>query len=219
MRPTLLVMCLISGVAFAQSAPSLTSDERFTHFGAVLAPVALPSGGSAAYGYAGVPEIGAGYRQGLGPVELEGRFRFDYYHVAPGLEAVVRVPVYSESGFAFAAQGGLGFIYDFGAMWFSPRNFQATYGRVMLGGIASYRAAETVAVVGNFEIPVDISLSVQGAHRFRPLLGAGAEVYVGSNISLLVLGQIGLDQTREPLGITDRQLGYGARVGFGYRLF
>src|SRR4051812_25055808 len=60
------------------------ADKKET-FGAVMAPAALPGGSNAAYVYIGVQNIGAGYRQGVGVFELEGRTNFNYLLISMGV--------------------------------------------------------------------------------------------------------------------------------------
>ena len=77
----------------APPAASLALPGRLETFGGVLMPAVLPQGASSLYAWAGAPEVGAGYRQGFGGLELEGRARFDYLRVALTGELAARLPL------------------------------------------------------------------------------------------------------------------------------
>src|SRR4051812_31955249 len=110
-RALTLLVLLAPPLALAKDS----LDDRRETFGAVVAPPSLPSGGIAAYGFAGVPEIGAGYRLGFGLVELEGRAIFDYFKVWPIGELRVRSTVWTHGPWEVAPFLGAGLGYDTGA--------------------------------------------------------------------------------------------------------
>ena len=45
------------------------------------------------------------------------------------------------------------------------------------------------------------------------------EVYLGSNLSVLAAGQLGVEAFRERVGESQTRLGWNARLGLGARLF
>src|SRR5512138_3160700 len=107
--------------AMAQEEEAL-SDKRLM-FGAALSPAALPAGATASYVFFGAPEIGAGYRQGFGKVEVEGRLRFDYFRLALSADVLGKVPVYRGSSLDVAPSFGVGLVYDTGQKYLDTANF------------------------------------------------------------------------------------------------
>src|SRR5918996_720091 len=132
--------CVIA-LAAATGAAQSTSTSG-TRFGAVVAPAALSAASTAAYVFAGAPEIGAGFRQGLSGLELDVR-----------------------------------------------------------------------------TLPVDVPVSQEGGYRFRPLLGAGGEVYLGQEISAGLMAQVGADVLKPPLAALRTRFAFAVRLGIGYRFF
>lgn len=213
----LLLVLSLSTTAFAQSA----ADERRRTFGAVNAPAQLPDGGMAAYGYVGVPELAAGYRQGAGGVEWEARARFDFLRVQLGVEGLIRKELWTLGPVSIAPSVGLGIIGGTGATYFYERNYAHVSGRFIPGATVVVPLSETIRAVGLVELPLDIGWARVGDNpvRFQALGGAGLEVYVGEDMVLNVAGLVGLDTERRPLGENDTKLGWGVRVGLGQRFF
>lgn len=217
-----LVLLAVPGRALAQEAgalPDFGVSERETQFGGVVAPVALPSGGAAAYGYVGAPEVGGGYRQGLSGLEIEGRAAFNYLMLSLAAEGLVRIPVYREGAVAVAPTVGLGLVYDTGSRYYDRSNFQFFGVRPRVGVLATYRVAETVQAIGALDVPWSIPLGAGGGGHLTPLAGGGAEIFLGDEISALVMGQLGLDAIKEPLGVTQYRVGWQVKLGVGFRLF
>lgn len=188
-------------------------------FGAVVAPAALPDGATALYGYAGAPEVGAGFRQGIVGFELEARARFNWFQVSGVLEVVGRRQVWTRGPLAVAPSLGLGLVLNSGATGLDEDNFSGVLLRLSPGAVASYRLAEPLALVGQVDLPFDLGLSPTGARRFQALAGGGAEVYVGSDLTLSAVGQLGVETFKEQRGVADTRLGWALRVGLGVRLF
>src|SRR5688500_7108918 len=76
--------------------------DKKENFGSVLVPAALPSGASALYGYVGVPELAAGYRLGIGGLELDGRVKVNYLLLSIGFEAVAKLALLTGERFQLA---------------------------------------------------------------------------------------------------------------------
>jgi hypothetical protein len=55
--------------------------------------------------------------------------------------------------------------------------------------------------------------------EFTPTAGFGAEMLLGKQLSGLLLGQLGLDVIKEPLGVTQVRPAWAIRLGLGFRLF
>jgi hypothetical protein len=201
-----------------QVSTESTLDRRET-FGAVVGPAVLPSGGSAFYGYVGLPELAAGDRQGFGRFELEGRARLNYLLLSLGAEVIGKVLWVEGGGFEVAPYVGAGLSYNLGTRYFDDANFRFLGWRVLAGAVASYRLVETVRLVALFEAPWDFSLDPSGGGRFTPLLGGGVEIYLGGDVTGLVMAQGGLDTMKEPLGVPATRFGYAVRIGLGMRLF
>jgi hypothetical protein len=201
-------------------APETTRlESKRQSFGAVVAPAAMPDGATAVAGWVGVPEVGATYRQGIGGWELGVKARFDYLRLAVAGEAVARRQVWTNGTWAVAPELGLGVMGDTGSRYFDEKNFPGLFLRVAPGLVATWRVAETVAVVGLVEAPWDLGLNPSGTWRFKPMGGGGAEIYLGEDLSVLAVGELGADIFKELRGVPRTRLGYGVRLGLGVRLF
>lgn len=197
----------------------LTADpaaERAS--GGAFAPAFLDPGTNALFAFVGAPELGAGYRQGFGAGELEARAFFNLFEVS----------VVGEVGFKFAALHreklklaplvGLGLKFDAGARYVDRFNFGYVGLRPRVGVNASYAFSELVSGLLQVDVPVSIGLNVSG-FQLTPLFGLGAEFHLGGGFSIALSGHAGFQAEREPLGVTQYQPAWAARVGVGYRLF
>ena len=209
-----LATCFASSVAKAQTFP----DKEATS-GAFASPAALPSGSSAAYAYAGVPEVGAGYRMGVSGLEFDARLRFDYFALSLALEGHARYPVLQSGNWQVAPSLGVGFVGNTGALYIDRENFAYWGARIIPGAHLSYRVAETANLIGEVTVPLDFSLSPQGGFRAPPLAGGGAEMYLGEDLTAGVVALFGVATIKEPLGVPRSRVGFGLRVGVGYRFF
>ncbi len=216
--PLALAFVLLPPLAAAEPASGRMPD-KYESFGAAIAPASLPRGASAVYGYAGVQDIAAGFRQGMADVELDARARLNYFLLAISAELLLRHTFYQSPAAELAPYLGVGFVYDSGSRYIRAGNFQYAGVRALSGLIATYKLAETVRAVGELDIPLDVALSVSNGYRFFPLAGGGAEVYLGSDVTGLLMGQFGVDVLREPQGVPVVTFGYQLRVGLGFRLF
>ncbi|QDE98795.1 hypothetical protein [Myxococcus xanthus] len=187
--------------------------------GAVLAPVTLPDGATALYGFVGAPEIGVGFRQGISGFELEARARLQWFQLSASLELAVRRKVLEQGILSLAPTLGLGVVLNSGATYMDDRNYSGVLFRVSPGLVAGWRIADTVSVLGLLDVPVDIGLSNGQSRRIQALGGGGVEVYLGSNLSALAAGQLGVESFQERSGESHTRLGYSVRLGLGARLF
>jgi len=230
MTRLMLVCVLVPLVAVAQEtrptqptqpkAPETARLEaKRESFGAVVAPAAMPDGATAVAGWVGVPEVGVTYRQGIGGWEVGVKARFDYLRLAVTGEAVTRRQVWTNGAWSVAPELGLGVTGDTGSRYFDEKNFAGLFLRVNPGLVATWRVAETVAVVGLVEAPLDLGLNPSGTWRFKPMGGGGAEIYLGEDLSVLAVGELGVDMFKELRGVPQTRLGYGVRLGLGVRLF
>ncbi len=194
------------------------ADKRET-FGAVMAPAALPGGSNSAYVYVGVQHVGAGYRQGVGDFEIEGRTNLNYLLVSFGLDAILKWAAVRQNALEVAPYIGVGLVLDTGARFFDPANFSHLGLKLLAGATATYKLTDTLRGILNVELPYDLSLSPAGGNLFNPLVGAGAELYLGEDVSAMALGSIGLVTLKEPLAVTAARFGYQVRIGVGYRFF
>jgi hypothetical protein len=189
-----------------------------TPTGAVLAPAALPAGALALYGLVGAPEVGAGYRQGFAALEFEAKALFNYLELSGLIDAGLRVPLIRRDKLLIAPIAGLGLKLNSGARFYNGANFASVSLRPRIGAVLSYAASETAAFIATLDLPWAISLGVAG-HQVTPTLGIGGEFYVGRNLSLLAMGQLGFDFFKEPLGVPQARVAWGVRLGIGWRLF
>src|SRR5512147_1246125 len=109
---------------------SAWADEAV--FGGV-APALLPAQSTSVYGFVGAPEIGSGFRQGLGPVELDAEASLNYLDVAVAGLARLRFKVYDGPTWQVAPYVGLGIAYDSGSTYSDRDNFQYTAVRFNTG--------------------------------------------------------------------------------------
>ena len=183
-----------------------------------MAPASLPAGTLAFWGLLGAPDIGVGYRQGFAGFELNAGVTFNYLLLSTIFEAGVRIPVLRRDRLQIAPLAALGLEFNSGSTYFDPANFASVALRPRVGAVVSYLVSDTVQALLMVDAPWAISLNVTGAH-FSPTLGAGAEFHLGGRLSVLALGQIGVDVLKEPLGVTQVRPAWAFRLGFGYRLF
>ena len=209
--------CVIA-LAAATGAAQSTSTSG-TRFGAVVAPAALSAASTAAYVFAGAPEIGAGFRQGLSGLELDVRVGFDYFAVAGALELSGRIPLAAAAPYQVAPALGVGMVFNSGAQWLDRDNFAYNGVRVSPALRIGRQLGETAAVLGELTLPVDVPVSQEGGYRFRPLLGAGGEVYLGQQISAGLMAQVGADVLKAPLVALRTRFAFAVRLGIGYRFF
>ncbi|AGC46747.1 hypothetical protein MYSTI_05469 [Myxococcus stipitatus DSM 14675] len=196
----------------------LSSDDE-DRMGAVIAPATLPGRTTALYGYAGAPELGVGFRQGLSLVELEARARFNWFQISAALELVGRLKVYEQGSVSLAPSLGLGVVFNSGSTYMDDQNFSGVLLRMSPGLVVNWRVAETVSILGLVDVPVDIGLSKSESRRVQALGGGGVEVYLGNGMSVLLAGQLGLEAFRERAGLSDTRLGWALKAGLGARLF
>ena len=211
----LTLFCLLSTVA--RAGDDFTS--RANAPGAGLGPAALPSGATAVYAAVGIPDIQAGFRQGLGKVELEGRANFNDLDIALAFEGLAKLRVIDAMRYDFAPYLGLGFVWNGGATYADVNNAAYVALRIVAGGTTTYVLTPHLRAVGNLEVPIDAITAPVGTVRARPLIGAGLEFSVSDAWSLFLLAQAGLDFRAQPLQAATVDFAYGVRLGVGYRLF
>ncbi|WP_232293595.1 hypothetical protein [Stigmatella aurantiaca] len=218
-RPAFWIVLIL-----ALSAPVLAQErtsprrEKWS-FGSVIAPVTMPEDVTSLYGYVGVPEMGAGFRQGLSGLELEAKAKLDYFRLAGIFEVGARREVLTRETAALAPTLSLGLVLNSGTSYLDEENFGGVLLRVSPGLVSGWRAGETVVLVGLVDAPVDIGVGPTGAWRIQTLVGGGPEIYLGQGVTLLVSGQIGLEHFKEERQDWNTRLGYQIKLGIGSRLF
>lgn len=215
-QPTSAAQAGEEGRASSLEAPAREEVDRL---GAVLVPVTLPDGTTALYGYAGAPEIGVGFRQGISGFELEARARLNWFQLSTALELAARFKVLERGALTLAPTLALGVVLNSGATYMDDDNFSGVLLRLSPGLIAGLRLAETVSLVGLVDLPLDIGLTKSDSRRFQALGGGGVEVYLGNDVSVLLAGQLGVETFRERAGFSDTRLGWSLKAGLGARLF
>jgi hypothetical protein len=213
----LLALLFLSTPALAQER-ALPRSEKWS-FGAVLAPVTMPEDMTSLYGYVGVPEMGAGFRQGLDGLELEVKAKLDYFRLAGIFEVGARREVLTGETAALAPTMSLGLVLNSGTDYLDTENFGGVLLRLSPGLVGGWRAGETVMLLGLVDVPIDIGLSPSGAWRIQNLVGGGPEIYLGQGVTLLLTGQIGLEHFREERRDWNTRLAYQIRLGIGSRMF
>lgn len=212
----LLLGAACSAAAAKKSADPADSDEPV---GGVVAPASLPEGAASIYAYGGVPDIAVGYRQGVSVVELEARGRFNYFLLSFAFEMLLKSTVASDYSSALAPYVGVGIVHDTGSRYITALNFQYTAIRALAGLIYTYRLGDLASAIAELDAPLDLAITPAHGIRFTPLGGGGIEVYLGPNVTALLMGQLGVNYLREPLGVPQWGLGFQFRAGFGFRLF
>lgn len=198
----------------------LAQTEPGEAFGGVMAPSTLPPGGSAVYGFIGAPEIGAGYRQGIGVVELEGRLSFDYFAVGFSGDGLLKHRVWQRGGAELAPYVGLGLVWNSGARYLDRANFHYLGIRPRGGVVSTLALAETVRALLNVDAAWDIAFQPPYGYRFEALAGAGAETYLGRDLFGMALARIGVESLKEPpLGVPLWRPAWQLMLGLGLRLF
>lgn len=205
---------LFLGILLASSAAR--ADD--VPFGAV-APAELPSGSTSLYGFVGAPELGVGFRQGLGPFEFNPEVAVNYLDLSFAAVARLRFEVVHQPRWQLAPFGGLGFAYDSGSTYFNKDNFEFTAVRIDVGAVATYPVGETLSLLATTELTWDVFTTPVKGYRAQPLVGAGAEVALGGGISAFGLAAIGIDFRKLPREWVDTEVGYSVRLGFAYRMF
>lgn len=223
-----LVISLLLGAEPAAVTPkvepqpaSLTAASEHSpskEIGGAIAPAVMPRGTNSVYGLVGAPEVVGGYRQGFSLLEIEARAAFNYLLAAFTLEVNTRFSVYKKGAVELAPILGVGFIANSGVRYFDRANFGFVGLKLHLGLISTIRITEIVSGIILVDVPWHVPLNVSGTH-FVPTAGAGAEIHLGGNISGVLLGQLGLDAIKEPLGVIQYRVGWGVRLGLAFRLF
>lgn len=201
------------------AATGASTPDKKESFGAVVGPAALPAGATAAYAFVGLPEVGAGFRQGLGFGEWEGRVRVDYLTLSATGELVGKYALYHWGKLDYGPFLGVGAALSSGARYFDPLAF--TYAGLRLsGGVTlTYRVIDTLQILARLDVPFDWPIGTGGGGRLRALAGGGVELYLSDDVTATALGQLGMDWIKQPLGVTVGRLGYSLVLGVGIRLF
>src|SRR3954463_15244536 len=105
------------------ASTTLRTADKKESFGAVVGPAALPAGATAAYAFIGLPEVGAGFRQGLGLVEWEARARVDYLTLSAVGEVIGKYALYHWGKLDYGPFLGVGVTLSSGARYFDPATF------------------------------------------------------------------------------------------------
>ena len=213
----LLALLLTAGSNVeVSSEPEISSHG----IGAVIAPAVMPRGSTALYALVGAPDIGGGFRQGFSMFELEVKLNFNYLLAAGLLEGGFRFSAIKREKFEIAPTVGLGLAADSGSRYYDRANFAYVALRPRVGGVAAIFFSETVTGLVTLDVPWAIPLTNHSAGgQLTPLLGAGAEMHLGGILSGLLLGQVGVDVIKEPLGVTQVRPAWAVRLGLGFRLF
>lgn len=186
--------------------------------GAAVAPAALGPGSIGFWGTLGAPDVAIGYRQGFSLLEFEAQARFHYLELSAVAEAGVRLVAWRADRAMLAPTFSLGLKVNSGSRAFDPYNFAFVALRPRLGAVLSLRVSDVAQVVVTGEVPWAIALNVTG-YQITPTVGGGAEFQLNPKLSLVAVGQIGVDVIKEPLGTPVARLAWGVRLGVGYRVF
>jgi len=203
----------------AVSSGPRTSPNPREQIGAVVSPAVLPGGGSAMWVSVGAPELAVGFRQGFGLLELGATARADYLRVGLTAEINARLLALEERWLKLVPNVAVGVTGDTGATYYDADNVSAFSLRVHPGLLATASVFDLFDLLFAFDVPMDFGF--RGDHqRYKLLAGVGGELYVGNDISLMLMVQGGAEGYRHPV---TEQLAWRptihARFGIGFRLF
>jgi hypothetical protein len=211
-----MMLSLVATLAIALTEPP--ASRHAFDLGGAVAPAALNSGSLAFYGQLGAPDLALGYRQGFSLLEVEVRAVFNYLDLSVFADGGIRVPLFRGERWIVAPGASLGLKYGSGNRYFDRQTFQGWSLRPRAQFTASYLLQETIQLLGTIDLPLSVLTTLNG-YQVVPTLGGGAEFHLGGRLSISVLGSIGLDLLREPLGVPQARLAWGFRVALGYRVF
>ncbi|MBL8918423.1 MAG: hypothetical protein JNJ54_06150 [Myxococcaceae bacterium] len=204
--------------ATTSPAPAPAESRDLQAHGVAMAPAALPGGSLGFWGTLGAPEVAGGYRQGFSLLEIEAIARFHYLELSGTVEAGVRLAAWKSARAVLAPTFSLGLKVNSGVRAFDPFNFGYVALRPRLGLVASISVSDVVQILATAELPWAIALNVTG-FQVTPTVGGGVEFQLNQKLSLVGLGQLGVDVIKEPLGVAVPRLAWAVRLGVGYRLF
>ncbi len=188
--------------------------------GGVFAPAILPRGSMSVYALLGAPDIGGGYRQGFQMFELEARLWLNYLQASAVLEVGGKMLAYRKGILEFVPNLAVGVEANSGSRYYDRANYGYIAIRPRAALITAIRFTELATGLFVVDLPWSIALTNGGAGgHATPTVGFGAELQLGNTLSALLLGQIGLDVIKEPLGVTQLRAAWALRLGLGFRLF
>jgi hypothetical protein len=182
-----------------------------------IAPAAMPAGAISGYALLGAPDVKVGYRQGISLFEIEANAGFNYLSAAFTLELGARMAVYKRGMLTLAPALGVGLVLNSGARYFDARNYGYSGLRPRAGLYGSLAFSEVVSGIFLAELPW--TFAFQGGYQATPTAGLGAEVQLTKELSGVVLGQLGVDVIKEPVGFPFARAAWAVRMGLGYRFF
>jgi hypothetical protein len=182
-----------------------------------IAPAALPAGAISAYGLLGAPDVQIGYRQGISILELEAKASFNYLTAAFALDVGLRMAVFKKGMLTLAPAAGVALVLNSGEKYFDTRNYGYTALRPRLGFYGSLAFSEVVS--GIFLVEAPWAFAFQGGYQVTPTAGIGGEFQLNKELSGVVLGQVGVDVIKEPVGFAFPRAAWAVRLGLGYRFF
>ena len=215
--PQMSKKCWFFFLAFL-SFPIRSASAQPQGPGALAYPATLKSGQLAVSGFIGAPFVGAGFRQGIGGIELGGLFEVDTLRLGTSVEGLVKVPVFQKNQWQGALGLGLGGIAQSGARYFDTANVAFWGARTRIQAIVTHPIAETAGAVLQLDVPVTWSLPDARMWQISSLLGGGIEVYLGNSASGLLMGQVGAT-TQHVDGKETTAFAWQVKWGVGWRLF
>ena len=200
------------------ASPSEPGPEE--GIGGVFAPAIMPRGSMAVYALLGAPDIGGGFRQGIQQFEVEARLWLNYLQASALVEIGGKISAYRKGILEFVPNVAVGLEANSGSRYFDRANFGYIAIRPRAAMITAIRFTEVATGLFLIDLPWSIPVTNAGAGgHFTPTLGFGAEMQLGTTMSAMLLGQVGLDVIKEPLGVTQLRPAWAIRLGLGFRLF
>jgi hypothetical protein len=187
--------------------------------GAAAAPAALPPASNAWNLWLGAPEISLGYRHGFSLFELEARATFDYFQAAGAAEGAVRLRLFEKEGLMLAPFLGLGLAASSGATYLDEYNHRHFSLQPRIGLWATYAFTPRLSGIGLFDFPIRVSFS-GGGFSLKPTTGAGAELYLRNQWSVLLMAGLGPEWIKKPSSSSSVscRLAWYIRFGIGFRI-
>lgn len=200
----------------AEVQDQVAFESAESSFGAV-APAAMRPGTVAVYGLLGAPDVSVGYRQGLAWTELEAKVSFNYLLASATAEVGARLAVLRTSRIDVAPVVAVGFTLNSGTRYYDPANVGYVGIRPRVGLVTSIHLTELLSGLVVFDVPW--AFGFNGAHHATPTAGFGAELQLNKTLSAVLLGQLGAEISKEPVGFLQTRAGWAVRLGFGWRFF
>jgi hypothetical protein len=173
---------VLAALALAQSPPGEAVPLPAGPAASLLDGGVLPVGGTQLLGWAGYPDLGALYAQGLGPVDLGAGLQLRWDSGEMEATGFARLPLWRAGTSALAVRARLGLYLALGPSY-GPYAHRNDTGLLVVPGLAF----STQAGQATFSLGVDCSFAATsrrgGGTIFAPAASAAIEVPLAGDVS------------------------------------